>query len=72
MKYPTQEEILELSPEERIQLIEEVWDTLAADLSALPLSEEHRRELDQRLREMEKSPGAETSWPELRWRIERR
>ncbi len=35
--------------EERIQLVEDIWDSIAADQSALPMTDEQRSELDRRL-----------------------
>jgi putative addiction module component (TIGR02574 family) len=34
---------------ERIQIVEDLWDSIAADQSALPLTKEQRTELDGRL-----------------------
>jgi len=34
---------------ERIRLVEDLWDSIAADQSALPLSQDQRSELDRRL-----------------------
>jgi putative addiction module component (TIGR02574 family) len=51
MKPPTTAELRELTAEQRLELLEAVWDTLAADPDSLPLSTEHRRELDRRLDE---------------------
>lgn len=39
----------ELSITERIQLVEDIWDSIAADQQALLLSDEQREELDRRL-----------------------
>jgi putative addiction module component (TIGR02574 family) len=39
----------ELPLDERIRLVEDIWDSIAADQSALPLSPEQRDELDRRL-----------------------
>ena len=39
----------ELSITERIQLVEDLWDSIADDQEALSLSEEQRAELDRRL-----------------------
>jgi len=39
----------DLPVEKRIQLVEELWDSIAADQEALPLSAEQRSELDRRL-----------------------
>ncbi len=38
-----------LSIGERIRLVEELWDSIAADQRALPLTDEQRAELDRRL-----------------------
>lgn len=35
--------------EERIKLVEELWDSIAADQKALPLTDEQKAELDRRL-----------------------
>ena len=35
--------------EERIKLVEELWDSIAMDQKALPLTDEQRAELDRRL-----------------------
>lgn len=34
---------------ERIRLVEELWDSIAADQAALPLTPEQREELDRRI-----------------------
>jgi len=49
-------EILKLPVEERVRLMELIWESLAADPSALPLSEAHRAVLDERLAEHERHP----------------
>ncbi len=38
-----------LSIGERMQLVEDLWDSIAADQVALPLTDEQRVELDRRL-----------------------
>ena len=38
-----------LSIGERIRLVEDIWDSIAADQAALPLTDEQRAELDRRL-----------------------
>lgn len=35
--------------EERIKLVEELWDSIAADQKTLPLTDEEKTELDRRL-----------------------
>ena len=38
-----------LSVDERIKLVEELWDSIASDQMALPLTDEQKAELDRRL-----------------------
>ena len=70
MKYATRDELLELSPEDRLRLIEDVRDTLGEDPSLFPLSEEHSRILDQRVEAYERAPFAGSIWSEVRERIQ--
>ena len=42
-----------LSIEEKLELIEELWNSIAADQAALPVTDEQRQELDLRLQEFE-------------------
>jgi putative addiction module component (TIGR02574 family) len=62
---------LKLSIPERIELVEAIWDTVAADPHAVPLSEDHRAELDRRLADLEANPEAGSPWEEVRARLER-
>ena len=39
----------ELPVDERIKLVEDLWDSIAADQQALPLTSEQKAELDRRL-----------------------
>ena len=39
----------ELSVEERIRIVEDLWDSIAADQKSLPLTTEQKAELDRRL-----------------------
>jgi len=48
-----------LSVEQRIHLVEELWDSIAADQGVLALSDAQRQELDRRLDayELDHNPG---------------
>jgi putative addiction module component (TIGR02574 family) len=70
MKVPTAAELRELSTAEQLDLLEAVWDTLTASPESLPLSNEHRRELDRRLDEMARSQQAGVRWSDLRRDLE--
>jgi putative addiction module component (TIGR02574 family) len=49
----------QLPVDERIQLVEDIWDSIASDQDSLPLTSEQRVELDKRLDAYEESkdPG---------------
>ncbi len=62
-------DILGLSIEERIQMVQEIWDSIAAVPEAIALSEEQKGELDQRLKAYHRNPDAGSPWMEVRERI---
>ncbi len=72
VKYPSHAEISELTPEERLLLIEDVWVTLASHPDSLPLNEDHKQEIDFRLAEWRRSGATGSAWPDVRDRITRR
>lgn len=49
----------ELPVEERIKLVEDLWDSIAEDHKALPVTPDQKAELDRRLRayEIDKNRG---------------
>ena len=51
--------IEKLSVEERIALVEDLWDSIAEDT---PLTEPQRAELDRRLDEHKRDPGDVVPW----------
>ena len=58
MQYPTHEDLLALSPDQRLRLLEDVWHTFVEDPTSLPLTDEHRQELDRRLDAFQSDPNA--------------
>ena len=52
--------------EERLSLVEELWDSIAADSEAVPLTGPQVAELDRRLADHEADPTDVTSWDEVR------
>jgi putative addiction module component (TIGR02574 family) len=52
------EEILELSVAERVQLAEDIWDTIDAQPELLSITEAQRRELDRRLAAADADPAS--------------
>jgi len=65
-------DISKLSVAERIQLAEDLWDSVAAETGELALSAAQTTELDRRLAELARDPGAGDSWEVMRGRVERR
>ena len=51
--------IEKLSVEERIALVEDLWDSIAEDT---PLTEPQRAELDRRLEDHQRDPGNVVPW----------
>ncbi len=45
--------VQDLPLEERLKLVEDIWDSIAAEQGHLPLTEDQREELDRRLDEFE-------------------
>ncbi len=52
----------ELSPDEQIRLVQELWNEIADEVSRMPLSESQRRLLDERLADEEQNPDDVESW----------
>ena len=65
----TRAEILSLSVPERIQLAEDIWDTVAEVPEAISLSDDERAELDRRLDAYHKNPTAGSPWEVVRRKI---
>ena len=63
---------LSLNVEDRLQLIEELWDSLAVTPEAIPVTDAQRKELARRRRAHARNPSAAKSWEEVRAKLERR
>lgn len=59
-------EILELSVAERIQLVEDLWDSVAADPESISVTDSQKQEVRRRLEEHRADPGSATPWDEVR------
>jgi putative addiction module component (TIGR02574 family) len=64
-------EILKLSVSERLQLTQDIWDSIAAQPENVPVTKAQRDELDRRLKAMEADPDLGSSWEEVKARIRR-
>ena len=54
-----------MTPEERLELVEEIWDSLAERPETVPLTAGQKAELDRRLEEMERDGGDGIPWEEV-------
>ena len=59
-------DILQLSVPERIQLVEDIWDSIVAFPEPLSLTEAQKQELDRRLEFYAQNPDEGISWEELK------
>ena len=55
-----------LPVDERARLVEELWDEVARELDQQPLSEAHRRLLDERIRQHDETPTDVEPWETAR------
>ncbi len=63
-------EIVQLSVEERLDLVELIWDSIAVDANSLPVSPSQIEVLRTRLAEFNATPSPGTPWAQVRARIE--
>ena len=64
--------IADLNPEERLRMIEELWDSLSEQPGSVPLTDAQRQELDRRLDDLERSGPTGIPWEEVLKRIRSR
>ena len=62
-------DIAQLSVAERIQLAEDLWDSILEQQEEFPLSEPQKQELDKRLENYKRNPTSGSSWKEVRKRL---
>jgi putative addiction module component (TIGR02574 family) len=58
MAFPSAEEIRDLTPEERIRLIDLLWEAFVHDPSVLPVTQAQKLELRRRVTEHEANPAS--------------
>lgn len=64
------EDILRLPVDERIRLVERIWDSIAATPEAVPVTDVHKNELDHRLDDP--APGPGLRWEEVQELLRKR
>lgn len=66
MKQVSVADILELPVQERIHLVEIIWESIAAFPQAIEVSPELKTELNARLADFERDPEAGYSWDQVK------
>lgn len=62
-------EISQLSIAERIQLAEDLWDSILEQPDELPLTDAQKQELDRRLESYQQDPTIGSTWEEVKQRL---
>lgn len=69
MKAISVNDLLNLNVKERLQLVEDLWDSIADIPEAVELTAAQREELDQRLEAYHREPGLGSPWADVKRRI---
>ena len=69
MKKLTVTDTLDLSIPERIQLVEDIWDTIAVEADSVELTEEEKKIIDKRLKAYHQNPNLGSPWEDVFKRI---
>lgn len=59
-------EILQLSVAERVQIVEDIWDSIAKNPEELTLSETEKQILDKRIESYQENPNEGIEWETLK------
>lgn len=65
-------DLLHLSVAERLQLVEDLWDSIGAEPEAMELTQAQKEELDRRMAEHRADPGSAFPWDEVQARLRQR
>ena len=64
--------IFDLSASEKLQLVEDLWDDLAAKPDEVPVHEWQKEELDRRKANLQKNRSSGLEWEEVKRRVRNR
>lgn len=70
MGFPTSDDIVRMSPPQRLELIAQLWDSL--DQHDVPLTAAQAEELDRRLASLDRDRKDAVTWEELKAELARR
>ncbi len=69
MKSITASDIAEMSLEQRIQLVEDIWDSIAEIPEAVEIPSWHKQEFEKRLTAYHADPAEGSPWRDVKKRI---
>ena len=69
MKKISATDTLDLSLPERIQLVEDIWDTIEAEADTIELTEDDKKIIDERLDAYHQNPDIGSPWKDVFKRI---
>jgi putative addiction module component (TIGR02574 family) len=64
--------VFDLSPAEKLQLVEDLWDDLAADPNAVPVHDWQKEELARRKGNLANNPASGLDWDDVKQRVRSR
>ena len=64
--------VFDLSPAEKLQLVEDLWDDLAANSEDVPIHDWQKEELARRKQNLLSNPGSALTWEETQRRVRSR
>lgn len=63
------ESVFDLTPAEKLQLVEDLWDDLSTDPESVPLHAWQKDELEARKRRLMAAPASGLKWEDVKTRI---
>ena len=64
--------IFDLSPAEKLQLVEDLWDDIAGTPETVPVHDWQKQELARRKANLENTPASAASWDDVKHRVRAR
>ena len=68
---PATGSVFDLTPSEKLQLVEDLWDDLAANPLEIPVHDWQKEELERRKTNLMKNPSSGLTWDEVKARARR-
>lgn len=66
---PLSPSLFDLSPAEKLQLVEDLWDDLAATPEAVPVHDWQQQELARRKANLQNNPASSLAWEAVQRRV---